>query len=278
MDVLSDVLGALGLRCSGVEAIALEDTYEGVPAPTQAYIVMSGRCTLHIGANAPAMDLRALDGFLVVEDADHRIEPVPSEPHRPARLLRCAYTLDRNLPHPFAQRLPRHLPLRSRYLTDESELGRAIWLLEGELINSRLGFDFVALRLAEIILVEMLRRCQLEGPQPAFLAALSDPVIQLALQRIHAEPRHPWHIPDLAASVGVSRTVFAERFHRLVGEPPARYIRHWRMLKAAGEIRGSEEAIKNIAEHAGYESAAGFRRAFRRVFRCSPSSLRKPRS
>lgn len=278
MDILSEVLEALGLRCSDVKAITLNGTHAGGSASTQAYIVMSGRCTLHLGADAPPMELRGLDGFLVVGDADHRIEPGPLLPHTPTRLLRCVYALDRNLPHPFAQRLPRHLPLRSRYLTDKSELGRAVWLLEGELINSRLGFDFVALRLAEIILVEMLRRCELEGPQPAFLAALSDPVIQLALQRIHAEPRRAWNIPDLAASVGLSRTVFAERFHRLVGEPPSRYIRHWRMLNALREIRRSETPIKNIAAHAGYESAAGFRRAFRRVFRCSPSSMRQPRS
>ncbi len=277
MDILSDVLEALGLRCSGVETIALEGTRAGESAPTQAYIVMSGRCALHLGADAPAMKLRTLDGFLVVGAADFRIEPGPVQPHSPTRLLRCTYALDRNLPHPFAQSLPRHLPLRSRYLTDESELGRAVWLLEGELINARLGFDFVALRLAEIILVEMFRRCQLEGPAPAFLAALSDPVLLPALQHIHAKPQHPWHNADLAASVGMSRSVFAERFHRQVGEPPSRYLRHWRMLKAFREIRRSQAPIKDVAEHAGYESAAGFRRAFRRVFHCSPSSLRQPR-
>ena len=48
---------------------------------------MSGRCTLHIGANAPAMDLRALDGFLVVEDADHRSNP--SRQSRTALLACC---------------------------------------------------------------------------------------------------------------------------------------------------------------------------------------------
>ena len=274
MDILSEVLEVLDLKCTSVDPISLSDIHTGRDESLQAWFVVSGRCTLKGMDDAAEYKLRSLDGVLLADGGRHELRPGSGKTSSPARLLRCVYALDRALPHPLARNLPRLLPLRSRDLTDESELGRAAWLLEGELINARLGFDFVAQRLADIMLVEMLRRCQLEGPGPVFLAAFSDPVIHDALEQIHGQPARPWRVPDLAKSVGLSRAAFAERFHQRVGEPPLRYIRYWRMLKARRELCGTTAPIKAVAAHVGYESAAGFGRAFRRVFGRAPSTLR----
>ena len=274
MDILSEVLEVLDLKCTSVHPISPSGTHTGRDATLQAYFVVSGACTLRFMEDDAEYRLRPLDCVLLADGDRHEIESGPGKSSSPARLLRCVYALDRSLPHPLAHHLPRRLPLRSRDLTDESELGRAAWLLEGELINARLGFDFVAQRIADIMLVEMLRRCQLDGPEPVFLTAFSDPVIHEALEQIHRRLDHPWHVPELAKSVGLSRTAFTERFHHRVGEPPLRYIRYWRMLKARRELRRTSVPIKDVAAHAGYESAAGFRRAFRRVFGRAPSRMR----
>ena len=274
MDILSEVLEVLDLKCTGVQPISLGDVREGRSAPLQAWFVVSGGCALRFEKDAARFELRSLDCMLLAGDDRHEIHPRPGESAAPARLLRCVYDLDRGLPHPLARHLPRRLPLRSRDLTDKSELGRAAWLLEGEMINSRPGFGFVAQRLADIMLVEMLRRCQLDRPGPVFLVAFTDPVIHDALRLMHGRLDHPWRVPELAKAAGLSRTTFAERFHRRVGEPPLRYLRCWRMLKARSELLRTTTPIKTVATHAGYESAAGFRRAFRRVFGHVPSSLR----
>ena len=274
MDILSEVLEVLGLKCTGVQPISLRDVREGQSAPLQAWFVVSGRCVLRFEKDAARFELRSLDCILLAGDDSHEIHPRAGESASPAHLLRCVYDLERGLPHPLVQHLPRRLPLRSRDLTDKSELGRAAWLLEGELINSRPGFDFVAQRLADIMLVETLRRCQLDGPVPLFLAAFTDPVIHDALRLIHGQIDRPWQVSELAEAVSLSRAAFAERFHQRVGEPPLRYLRHWRMLRARCELRRTTTPIKVVATHAGYASAAGFRRAFRRVFGCAPSSLR----
>ena len=274
MDILSDVLEVLDLKCTSVDPISLSDIHTDRGDSLQAWFVVSGACTLKCMDADAEYKLRSLDGVLLADGGPHELRPASGRTSSPNRLLRCVYALDRALPHPLVRHLPRRLLLRSRDLTDESELGRAAWLLEGELINARLGFDFVAQRLADIMLVEMLRRCQLEGPEPVFLAAFSDPVIHAALEQIHVQSERPWRVPDLAKSVGLSRAAFAERFHHRVGEPPLRYIRYWRMLKARRELRGTKAPIKTVAAHAGYESAAGFRRAFRRVFGRAPSTLR----
>ncbi len=274
MDILSEVLEVLNLKCTSVDPIRLRDIHTGRDESLQAWFVVSGGCTLKCMDDNTEYKLGSLDCVLLADGGRHELRPRTGRTSSPTRLLRCVYALDRALPHPLARYLPARLLLRSRDLTDESELGRAAWLLEGELINARLGFDFIAQRLADIMLVEMLRRCQLEGPGPVFLAALSDPVIHDALEQIHARPDRPWHVPDLANSVGLSRAAFAERFHHRVGEPPLRYIRYWRMLKARRELRGTTAPIKAVAVRAGYQSAAGFGRAFRRVFGRAPSTLR----
>ena len=274
MDILSEVLEVLDLKCTSVDPISPSGIHTGRDESLQAWFVVSGGCTLKCMDDDAEYRLRPLDGVVLADGGRHELRPGPGNTSSPTRLLRCVYALDRDLPHPLARHLPGRLLLRSRYLTDESELGRAAWLLEGELINARLGFEFVARRLADIMLVEMLRRCQLEGPGPVFLAAFSDPVIHAALEQIHDQPESPWRVPDLAKSAGLSRRAFGERFHNRVGEPPLRYIRYWRMLKARRELRGTTAPVKAVAAHAGYESAAGFRRAFRRVFGRAPSTLR----
>ena len=274
MDILSEVLEVLDLKCTGVQPISPSTAHAGRAASLQAYFIGSGKCTLRFVDEDAEFELHSLDCVLLAGDSPHEIQPRTDKSSSPARVLRCVYALDRDLPHPLVRHLPRRLMLRSRHLTDESELGRAAWLLEGELINARLGFDFVAQRLADIMLVEMLRRSQLDGPRPVFLAAFADPVVHEALGQIHGRLDHPWHVPELAKSVGLSRSAFAERFHLRVGEPPLRYIRYWRMLKARRELRRTTTPIHTVAAHAGYETAAGFRRAFRRVFGRAPSSLR----
>lgn len=276
MDVLSEVLDTLQLRSTDAEALKVEGLYRAVSPKRQvlAHIVMSGDCTLQVDGGTGPLTLFPLDCFLMFGEQHYQVAPVSEG--APARLLRCSYSFEQDLPHPFATHFPALLCFRSHYLTDESELGRAVSLLDGELVNARLAIDFVALRLAEIILVELLRRFQLEGTQPVFLAALSDAVVHRALQHIHAEPGHAWQVPELARAVGLSRAVFADRFHRHVGEPPLRYVRLWRLLKGRRELQRTTLPIKQIAEQLGYSSSTGFSRAFRRIFGYPPSYLRKP--
>lgn len=274
MDILSEVLEVLDLKCTSVHSIGPSGFKTDRNTTMQAYFVVSGGFTLRFADDGAEYRLRSLDCVLLADGERHELQPETDGSSSPARLLSSAYALDRAPPHPLARHLPGRLLLRSLDLTDESELGRTVWLLEGELINARPGFGYVARRIADIMLVEVLRRCQVDEPRPVFLAALSDPVIHEALRQIHAQPGHAWHVPELAQSVGLSRAAFAERFRQRVGEPPVRYIRYWRMLNARRELRRTSVPVKDVAAHAGYESAAGFRRAFGRLFGRAPSSLR----
>ena len=272
MDILSEVLDALHLRAMRTRALTLDADHREMPASDRAvaYILLDGRCSI---AAADEYALLPGDALLLLGGTEHALDAAAAE-HEAVRLIQCVFAFERTLPHPLPRRFPPVVSLKARYLTDDTELGRTVSLLDGELINARLGIDYVALRLAEIVFVEMLRRCQLEGPQPPFLAALSDPEVNGALEAIHGQPTRPWQVAELAQRVGLSRAAFAERFHRLVGEPPLRYLRTWRLLKARRELQRLEVPVREVARHAGYQSSNGFSRAFRRLFGHPPSGIR----
>jgi AraC-like DNA-binding protein len=67
----------------------------------------------------------------------------------------------------------------------------------------------------------------------------------------------------------------ADRFTRLIGEPPMRYLARWRIQVAAQQLRDSDAPLVRIAEQVGYESEAAFNRAFKRSFGIPPATWRR---
>jgi len=73
-------------------------------------------------------------------------------------------------------------------------------------------------RLADILVLQTIRvwlECD-EDRRFGWLGALSDPDIGSALALIHRRAEDPWTVASLAREVHLSRSVFAERFSRLV--------------------------------------------------------------
>jgi AraC-like DNA-binding protein len=58
-------------------------------------------------------------------------------------------------------------------------------------------------------------------------------VVGKALGVMHAEPAAAWTVEGLARQAGVSRSVFAERFTAMVGQPPMQYLALWRTQLAS---------------------------------------------
>jgi AraC-like DNA-binding protein len=275
MDILSEVVDALQLKAVSVERSNLAaDRREALEAGEALLVIVAdGRCSARTAIGDTPLELH--DDLLLVgaQVADFRSAGAP------ARVLRCRYSLQTALPHPLARQLPQVTPLSSHDLTARAELGRALELLESELANARFGSEFVAVRLAEIGFVEALRRRQLAADsEPAFLAALADVHVRASLALIHGSPNRAWRVTELAAGAGLSRAAFAERFHKRVGEPPLRYLRVWRLLAARRELASSGAPVREVAKRAGYRSANGFSRAFRRLFGHSPGASRRGRS
>ncbi|HET9394583.1 MAG TPA: helix-turn-helix transcriptional regulator, partial [Nitrospiraceae bacterium] len=79
----------------------------------------------------------------------------------------------------------------------------------------------------------------------------------------------------LSGAIGISRAVFVERFTRLVGEPPNRYLRRVRMQRAAIRLEEGDEPIIRIAESVGYQSESAFNKAFSKEMGIAPARYRR---
>jgi transcriptional regulator GlxA family with amidase domain len=111
---------------------------------------------------------------------------------------------------------------------------------------------------------------------PNWLRALSDKQIGEALKLMHAEPSRTWTVVELARSVAMSRSAFAERFKELVGETPLDHLTQWRMVRAAGIMLSAKtKRFAEIASAVGYDSESSFGKAFRRVMGVSAGQYRR---
>ena len=156
-------------------------------------------------------------------------------------------------------------------------LERSIRHLLGEAVSGRPGRGVLLSKMAEVLFIETLRRYieQLPSEAIGWLAGARDPVVGSALALMHRQPCYPWTVAELAAKVGASRSVIAERFVRFLGEPPLTYLTRWRLQLAARLLQTTQKTIVHVALEVGYESEAAFNRAFKREFGLPPAQYRR---
>ncbi|QBJ16767.1 AraC family transcriptional regulator (plasmid) [Agrobacterium sp. 33MFTa1.1] len=177
-------------------------------------------------------------------------------------------TSDRNMEF-LTSSLPAVILLRAGTATAEWIRGLLL-RLEAEMAEARPGAEIICEEIMHMIFVEMIRSHASDGEAVGWIAALSDPQIVKALSAMHAEPGRNWRVADLASASGLSRSQFAERFARIVGEPPLEYLTRWRMTLAREALRDRTATIAKVANDVGYGSEAAFGAAFKRVYGTSP--------
>jgi AraC-like DNA-binding protein len=311
MDALSDLLHVMRLK----GAFFLEARFtapwcvlSGCPpslcAPGEHivffHVVTAGRCRVRSGGGEP-LDLSAGDLLLMPRNDGHllgsdlHLAPVDAAtlarpaPHGGLRSiehggggeetrLMCGYlSCDPVVGRPLLDGLPRVLrvPL--------GEGAAAQWLLglveRGARENCAPGpgSRTVLAKLAELLFAEAMRRYLQLQPAPGlgWLAGLRDRHVGRALTLIHAQPMREWTVDTLAADAGASRSVLTQRFGVLVGQPPMQYLKRWRLGLAAAALKENRRPIAALAGEYGYESEAGFCRAFKQAFGTPPAAWRR---
>jgi len=178
---------------------------------------------------------------------------------------------------PLLSALPSVLKLNVRATPSGAWIESSFRFAASEIAAGRLGSTTVIAKLSELLFVEAVSEfvASLPAERRGWLAGLRDPQIGRALAALHARPTEPWTAEALAVEVGMSRSVFAERFTSLVGQPPMQYLTLWRMHVAAQRLREGRGSVAQIGFAIGYESEAAFSRAFKRQFGTSPGTWRK---
>lgn len=138
------------------------------------------------------------------------------------------------------------------------------------------GASAVIAKVAESLFLETLRAYleDLPAGQSGWLAGLRDPQVGRCLALMHDRPAHGWSLELLAREVNSSRSVLAERFTELLGVPPMKYLKRWRLSVAARMLCDEGSNIVRVAEAVGYESEASFSRAFKSEYGVPPGAWR----
>jgi AraC family transcriptional regulator, alkane utilization regulator len=178
--------------------------------------------------------------------------------------------------NPLCRGLPEQIHVRTSQEPAVSLLTAIMHSMIGEMHAGQAGTACMLSRLTELLFVEVLRRhmAGLEPDAVGWLGALNDPVVGRALQLLHARPTYAWTVNDLARQAGASRSLLADRFRTLLGQPPMRYLTCWRLQLAAEMLRRDSHGLAAIAAQVGYESEAAFNRAFRRQVGEPPAAWR----
>jgi len=148
--------------------------------------------------------------------------------------------------------------------------------MERESCGERAGFAGILARLADVVSAFIVRawvECGC-GDSSGWVAALRDPRLGRVIAALHRDPGRNWTVADLAAEMGSSRSVFAERFLEVTGMTPVRYLTELRMRLASQWIGRDRMSIDVAAHRLGYGSQAAFSRAFKRVIGHPPGAMR----
>jgi AraC-like DNA-binding protein len=230
--------------------------------------------------------LPATPGFTLASDLALTPMPVAPAPHAAEtrhgtkggaptmRLLGGFFRFDRANAELLVRFLPSMVFIR-RGEPGGARLSRIAELIGEEAREHRPGRELILERLVEVLLVEALRfrSSSADGREQGLLAGLADPALARALRRIHDDVARRWTVASLARAAGMSRAVFAERFHATVGMPPMHYVLEWRMAIAKDLLTRERPPLAEIAEKIGYQSASAFSTAFSRHVGSPPSEF-----
>jgi AraC-like DNA-binding protein len=148
---------------------------------------------------------------------------------------------------------------------------------EAELCDT--GSEIMLAKLAELMFVEVVRKHIASLPEDSigWLSGLRDRHIGHAMRLFHGQPTREWTLDVLAHEVGLSRSVFADRFAHFVGVSPMHYLSQWRMQLASRLLESPGISVAGAAAEVGYESEAAFSRAFKKYVGTPPGEWRRNR-
>ena len=139
--------------------------------------------------------------------------------------MKVAQELSHFTGNPLISALPPIVRFDARKGSEAGWMRSSLEFAADEIAARRAGSETVPAKLSELLFVEALRR-YVEGlpdEKTGWLAGLKDPFVSRALSLLHRRVARQWTVDDLGRDIGLSRSALADRFTRLIGEPPMRW-------------------------------------------------------
>ncbi|MBL1420828.1 MAG: helix-turn-helix transcriptional regulator [Alphaproteobacteria bacterium] len=221
-----------------------------------------------------------VDLFVYADRASNQPSRVVLCPHKklayqPFESERLAFKAEVNWggeSNPLFSALPDVLELD---LTQDGETAAIVTLLKVENDNKRCGSASVLSRLAEILIIRLMRVQIEQGKiRKGLFGGLNDKRLGRAIVAMHDNPSKKWKNEDLAQIAGLSLSRFCELFSNVVQETPMGYLRRWRLILARQDIVKGARG-QNVAVKYGYQSGEALSRAFHKQFGETPTNVRK---
>ncbi|MCK0102325.1 cupin domain-containing protein [Pseudohalocynthiibacter sp. F2068] len=307
MDPISDILSHLDFRGMLYFSTRFSGKW-GVHVPADEYVirfhlVLRGTCHARIGRSSDHYTLKPGDFLMIPRGQEHDImgDPRSATPPletvlsdagysgtgpliyglqdhgEPTRML-CGHFVFDTPPkrQSFLNAFPDQIIARNLPDYSNEWLMTTLLQLEHETQEQAPGHDAILHRMTEILFVQAIRVWMKQQDIPkGVLLALADKQISKALTALHAAPEQPWTVAELGTIAGMSRSVFAQRFHQLTNTTPLRYLTEWRLQKARKLLGAGSLSVEKIAEGVGYRSVASFSRVYAREFGEGPGSTRR---
>jgi AraC-like DNA-binding protein len=246
------------------------------------FIIMTKKCACKL-ADSPQSEIINLQEWLQRHprrpDGTYRVEGRGEI----TKFIGGTFAFENHESHPLLKVLPPFLHFSGGTERTREEGNRVDWFgttldfISSEATSDKPGAETVITRLSDILFIQAVRAYAntISDEQPNWFAAAADPHIGEAIANIHRTPQNHWTVEQLAILSGMSRSAFANRFTKLVGEPPLRYLSGWRMHKAMEMIQEGRLTTAEIATLVGYESEAAFSKAFKKWKGQGPGAYRR---
>ncbi len=297
-DPLSEVLSLLRLRdyVSGLFVLPTSSGFDfRAHSGVKCYAITSGACWLLIDNGTRVLELTSGDCILLPKGMPFSLVGCPDNPrvnfdpdivmagtsnnatsrHDDCYIVGTHFLLEEGFASKFLGSLPLvvHVPASM----DSEAMHWSLRRMREEYLNPQPGSSLIGRQLAHMVFVQVLRlhlRQEAEHGS-GWLFGLADTQMLNAISGMHEKPEFAWTVQVLADLSGMSRTVFAKRFHQKVGTTPMQYLTRWRMLLASDRLKRSEDPVSCIALSLGYETDSAFGRTFRKVWGCTPREHRR---
>jgi AraC family transcriptional regulator, alkane utilization regulator len=304
-DVLSGILDTIRFR-SVVAGLSTFSAPWGIripPGPSGFFVIMHGQCWFEPDDSSSPILLNGGDLVLNIQGLGHCLRDDPQSPvvsidtiltadqiqkrqgitlgggGAATSLIAGCFLFDQDEDIPLLTALPRILHIHGDNGRLVPWLDDMLRLITGASAPNQSGGLAVVNHLANIIFIQAIRTHVSALPPNGgnWLAAMADRDIGPSLGLIHSRPEAQWSVASLAREVGMSRSAFAGKFTRMVGQSPMKYLMQCRINKARNLLRESQNSLKEIALRVGYGSEAAFSNAFKRWTNVSPGRYRMSR-